>query len=69
MAAEGHPDASGVDGRSVRRAEVREGGHVVAMRADAVGRDGSVGDQAELDVDHVVVEVSPVQEPGVAPTV
>src|SRR5215468_6370983 len=48
--------------RSVRNAEVREAGEVVAVRADAVALDDTVGRNAQLDVDDVVAERAAVQE-------
>src|SRR5919108_2740580 len=44
--------------------EVREGAQVVVVGGDAVRRNRALGDQAELRVDHVIVERAAVREAG-----
>ena len=50
---------------TVRRAEIRERGHVVAVRAHAVARGAAVGRDAQFGVDDVVGQGSAIQRRAV----
>src|SRR5439155_5361778 len=43
-------------------AQVRERTEVVGVGADEIGGDSAIGDERELDVDHVVLQLTTVQE-------